>query len=150
MGPRQSSARGQGLSSVTLTVTENRQHCFLARLFSFIQHRFPAGQVASTYLFSPLTANRRCCAGAPMRATSIGHRINKHLESVGLYAGESNHDVARSRTLWLLGHQNHRLVRLCKSNLAVFWRDMLMSAGTSLVCSAWAKESHAMTILLEQ
>jgi len=26
-----------------------------------------------------------------MRATSIGHRINKHLESVGLYAGESNH-----------------------------------------------------------
>ena len=59
-------------------------------------------------------------------------------------------DVARSRTLWLLGHQNHRLVRLYKSKLPVFWRNMLMSAGTFLVCSAWAKESHAMTMLLEQ
>ncbi len=88
----------------TLTVTEDRQHCFPARLSSFIQHRFPAGQVASTYLFSPLTANCSCFADAPMRAISIGHRLNKHLESAGLYAGESNHDVARSRTLWLLGH----------------------------------------------
>ena len=81
----------------TLTVTEDRQHCFLAGLFSFIQHRFPAGQVASTYLFSPLTANRSCFADAPMRATSIGHRLNKHLESAGLYAGESNHGFRRGQ-----------------------------------------------------
>ena len=81
----------------TLTVTEDRQHCFLARLFSFIQHRFPAGQMASTYLFSPLTANRRSFADAPMRATSIGHRLNKHLESAKMYAGESNHGFRRGQ-----------------------------------------------------
>ncbi len=94
----------------TLTVTEDLQHCFLARLFSFIQHRFPAGRVASTYLFSPLTANCRSFADAPKRVTSIGHRLNRHLESAGLYAGESNIalNMVRYRTWWLLGYPNHR------------------------------------------
>ena len=74
----------------TLTVTQDRQHCFLARLFSFIQHRFVAGQMASTYLLSSLTANHRSFADVPMRATSIGHRLNKHLEPAKMYAVESN------------------------------------------------------------
>ena len=86
----------------TLTVTEDRQHCFLARLFRFIQHRFPAGKLASTYLFNALTANRSCFADAPMKATSIGHRLNKHLESAGLYAGESNHALRRGQIRNLL------------------------------------------------
>ncbi len=47
--------------------------------------------MASTYLCRPLTANRRSFADAPMRATSTRNRLNKHLESAGLYAGESNH-----------------------------------------------------------
>ena len=81
----------------TLTVTEDLQHCFLARLSSYFRHRFPAGQMASTYLFSPLTANRRSFADAAMRATSIGHRLNKHLESAGLYAGESNYGFRRGQ-----------------------------------------------------
>ena len=99
----------QRSGSFTLTVTEDLQHCFLARLFSFIQHRLPAGQVASTYLFSPLTANCRSFADAPKRVTSIGHRLNRHLESAGLYAGESNIaiNMVRYRTWWLLGYPNH-------------------------------------------
>ncbi|KAL0018826.1 hypothetical protein WJX77_004908 [Trebouxia sp. C0004] len=59
--------------------------------------RFPAGQLTSTYLFSPLTAHRNGFSDAPMKATSIGHRLNKHLESAGLYAGESDHGFRRGQ-----------------------------------------------------
>ena len=78
-------------------VTEDRQHCFLAEFSSFAQHRFPAVQMASTYLFRPLTANPRSFADPPMRASSIGHRLNKHLESAGLCAGQSNHGFRRGQ-----------------------------------------------------
>jgi len=32
-----------------------------------------------------------------MRATSIGHRLDKHLESAGLYVGESSHGFRRAQ-----------------------------------------------------
>ena len=89
---------------------------------------------------------------ALMRATSIEHRLNKHLESAGLYAGKSHHNFGRGQiqSLVAAGTSNHIVVRLCKSKLPVFWTNMLMSAGTFLVCSAWATKCQPMTSLLEQ
>ncbi len=52
--------------------------------------------------FSPLTANRRSFADAPMKVTSIGHRLNTPLESAGLSAGESNHGFRRGQIQDLL------------------------------------------------
>jgi len=53
--------------------------------------------MTSTYLFSHLTTNRRSFADASMRATSLRHRLNKHLESAKMYAGESNHGFRRGQ-----------------------------------------------------
>ena len=80
-----------------LSVTDTPQHCFLARLPSYPEHRFPDGLITSKYLFSPLAAHHRSFVDGPMQATSIGHRLNKHLEAAGLYAGESNHGFRRGQ-----------------------------------------------------
>ena len=80
-----------------LTVTSDSQHCFLARLPGYLQQRHPGGPLTSRFLFSPLTPNRRGFADALMGSTSIGHRLGKHLEAAGLYAGESNHGFRRGQ-----------------------------------------------------
>ena len=47
--------------------------------------------------FSPMTPNRRDFAEAPMKSTSIGHRLKQRLEVSGLYAGERNHGFRRGQ-----------------------------------------------------
>ena len=80
-----------------LGVTQDSQHCFLGRLPGYLQRRFPGGVLTSKFLFSPLTPNRREFADAPVKSTSIGHRLKQHLEASGLYAGESNHGFRRGQ-----------------------------------------------------
>ena len=54
-----------------VTITGDKQYCFLARLPSYIQHRFPSGYLSRCYLFSPLNPNRTGFADTPMKATSM-------------------------------------------------------------------------------
>lgn len=76
---------------------EDSMYSGLARLPGYPGHLYPTGIISSNFLCSPLTPNRRSLAAAPMSATSLGHRVRKHLEDSGLYALESNHGFRRGQ-----------------------------------------------------
>ena len=78
-------------------VKQDRQHSFLVRLPLYIQYMYPSVGIWSSYLFSPLTADHQSFADAPLKATSLGHRLNKHLEDAKVDAGESNHGFRRGQ-----------------------------------------------------
>lgn len=63
----------------------------------YLLGRAALGQPVSHFLFNPLNKDQQSFSNQFMSSSSIGKRLQKHLQDDGLYAGESNHGFRRGR-----------------------------------------------------
>ncbi|KAK9805249.1 hypothetical protein WJX72_008655 [[Myrmecia] bisecta] len=83
--------RARRAPPITLTVSEDSQYSFLARLPGYLMQRGLSGHGVGDYIFNPLAPGRQHFADKEYSSSAIGKRLVLHLKGAGLYGGESNH-----------------------------------------------------------
>ncbi len=89
--------RGHRTSAIHLSYTDPLSYNLLPRLMQYLLGRAALGQPIRHFLFNPLNKDQQSFSSQLMCSSSIGKRLQKHLQGAGLYAGESNHGFRRGR-----------------------------------------------------
>lgn len=89
--------KGSRAGVISLAYTSTDQHSSLPRLMQYLSGRSAAGDPVKHFLFNPLTRDQKAYAATAMTSSSLGKRLQKHLQDAAMYEGESNHGYRRGR-----------------------------------------------------
>jgi hypothetical protein len=80
---------------VVLARRADPDQCAIRQLWVYLQCAHLDGHAVKGYLFRPLLATQRGFKETPWATTCFIHRIQGHLQHLGMFAGETSHSIRR-------------------------------------------------------